>query len=100
MTPDDARSLVLLCLADVAPDADATGLQPAQDMRRALDLDSMDMLSLVTALSEGSAIEIPDADVEQLTTLGGAIEYLVAAPGSAAMIEARDPHGRVSSTAE
>lgn len=78
MSPDDARSLVLRCLAEVAPDADTGALDPADDMRVALDLDSMDMLNLVTAVSEESGIEIPDADVKRLTTLAGAVAYLAA----------------------
>lgn len=79
MNPDDARDLVLRCLADIAPDADLDALEPDADFRATLDLDSMDVFNLVAALSEASDVDIPDRDVGLLDTLDAAVGYLVAA---------------------
>jgi acyl carrier protein len=78
VSPDDARSLLLRSITEIAPDADPASLPPEEDIREALDLDSMDMLNLVAALSDAIGTDIPDADVPRLTTIGGAVEYLSA----------------------
>ena len=69
MTTDDARTIVLRCLDDIAPGTAASDLEPDADLRTALDLDSMDIFNLVAALSEETGIDIPDRDVGQLATV-------------------------------
>jgi len=73
---DDLRAIVLGVLHEVAPDADTTGLEPDDDLRHRLDLDSMDYLNLVIGLHEATGIEIPERDYAKLATLRGAIDYL------------------------
>lgn len=84
MTADDARALILRNLAEVAPEADLASLPADADLRTVLDLDSMDMFNLVTAISEESGVEIPDRDVGRLTSLDAAVGYLVGAPSAGA----------------
>jgi acyl carrier protein len=79
MTTTESRDLLLRCLAEIAPDADLEHLDPSADLRRTLDLDSMDMFDLVAALAEGGGVAIPDKDIAQLTSLDAAAEYLAAA---------------------
>ena len=76
MTADAAHTLVLRCLAEIAPDADLDALAPDADLRETLDLDSMDMFNLVAAVAEEGGVEIPDRDANRLTTLDGAVSYL------------------------
>lgn len=76
MTTADARTLVLRCLAEIAPDADPAVLAPDADLRQALELDSMDVLNLVAAIAEETGIEIPDRDVAHLTTLEAFAEFV------------------------
>jgi acyl carrier protein len=76
MTADTARSLVLRCLSEIAPDADLDALAGDADLRETLDLDSMDMFNLVAAIAEEGGVEIPDRDAGRLTTLDGAVGYL------------------------
>jgi acyl carrier protein len=46
-------------------------------LREELDIDSMDFLNLVTALSERLKIDIPETDYPRLATFGHAVDYLV-----------------------
>lgn len=78
MTPAEARSAIAEALAAIAPEAELETLTGREDLREALDLDSMDFLNLVVALSERCARPIPEADQPRLHTLQGAIDYLVA----------------------
>ena len=76
MTTDDLRDLVLEVLAEIAPEADAATLDPTEDLRDELDLDSMDELTMITELSERLGIDVPEADYPKLRSLQGAVEYL------------------------
>ncbi|WP_427913470.1 acyl carrier protein [Ramlibacter sp. MMS24-I3-19] len=76
MTEDDARTLAAEVLAGIAPDADLASLRGDEDLRAALDLDSMDFLNFVAGLSERSGRPIPEADTPRLYTLHGLLAYL------------------------
>ncbi len=76
MTTDELRDVVLDALTTIAPEADPAMLDPGEDLREELDLDSMDELNLITALCERLGIDIPEGDYPQLRTLDGAVDYL------------------------
>ena len=76
MNVQDLRALAADILADIAPEAELAGVGDAEDLRQALDLDSMDFLNLVIALHERTSIDIPEADYPQLFTLAGMARYL------------------------
>ena len=76
MTRSEARALVFAVVGEVAPNADPSTLKGDEDMRLALDLDSMDFLNVLVGLHERSGIEVPDKDASKLFTLDGAISYL------------------------
>jgi len=78
MTQDEARDLIASVLAGIAPEADLAGVAEADDLREALDLDSMDFLNLMIGLHERGGIDIPESDYPELFTLGGAVRYLCA----------------------
>lgn len=73
---DDLRAVVVEELGRIAPEADLTALDPDDDVREALDIDSMDLSNLVIALHERLDIDIPERDVGELTTLRRAVAYL------------------------
>ncbi len=85
MNKGEIERAVLKALASVAPEADASSLDPNAILREELDLDSMDFLNFVIALHQALAIDIPERDYPKLSTLRGCIDYLVraAAPGPA-----------------
>ncbi len=76
MIDTDAKTIIIDILRGIAPEADPASLGAEEDMREALDLDSMDFLNFVVALHERTGIDIPEADYPRLRTLGGAIAYL------------------------
>ena len=72
---DRARTLVVELLADIAPEADLGDVDDNEDLRPALDIDSMDFLNLIIALHERTGIDIPEADYPRLFTLVGIADY-------------------------
>jgi len=78
MTRDELRAFVHRALADIAPDADPAAVDPAESLREALDLDSMDFLALVRAIHEGLSIDVPETDYPQIDSINGCVDYLAA----------------------
>ncbi|MFZ1992389.1 MAG: phosphopantetheine-binding protein [Alphaproteobacteria bacterium] len=76
MTKDELRALILSEISNVAPDVDPSSLQPNDDIREALDFDSMDVMNLIIALHKKLSVDIPDRDAAKFVTLDGAIDYL------------------------
>lgn len=74
----DLRTLVLEALADLAPEADLAALDPDEDFRDQLDLDSIDLLNLVVAVHDATGVDVPERDYPKMTTLTGAVAYLAA----------------------
>lgn len=78
MSNFDIRAAILEELGNIAPEADLAAVDPAADLREALDIDSMDFLNFVIALHRRLAVDIPEIDYPKLVTLDGATAYLKA----------------------
>jgi acyl carrier protein len=78
MTTDAIRRLAIEILLDIAPDTDPSALRGDEDIREALDIDSLDFLNFVAALNTETGIPIPEKDYPRLLTLNGAASYLSA----------------------
>lgn len=76
MNATEIRQLAASVLAGIAPEADLSGLGDTEDLREALDLDSMDFLNFIIGLSQGSGQAIPESDYPKLFTLKGLKAYL------------------------
>lgn len=76
MSEQELRDKVVAVLADVAPEVDATDVDPGADLREEFDLDSMDILNLAIGLFQATGVEIPEGDYGQIVTLDGAVGYL------------------------
>jgi acyl carrier protein len=72
----DLDALVRTVVTEIAPDVDAAMLTASTRLQDDLELDSMDILNVMAALSERTGVDIPEADYQQLATVGGAAEYL------------------------
>lgn len=79
MTNDDGRALLVKLLHRIAPEADLADVDPDAPMQEALDLDSMDYLNLLTALSEETGIDVPEQDYPKLSTTNGFASYVASA---------------------
>jgi acyl carrier protein len=84
VTTDDLRTLLLDVLSDVAPETDPASVDPTEDLRDELDLDSMDELNMITKVSERLGIDVPEDDYPKLRTLDGAVAYLADRVGAPA----------------
>ncbi|HEU5109656.1 MAG TPA: acyl carrier protein [Micromonosporaceae bacterium] len=76
MNRTDAESLLRQALHQVAPDVDLDALQPDDDLRETLGLDSLDFLQIVELLSERSGMRIDEDDYGQLAVVAGALDFL------------------------
>ncbi|MFT5934072.1 MAG: acyl carrier protein [Hydrogenophaga sp.] len=76
MNATEIRQLAASVLAGIAPEADLFSVGEGEDLREALDLDSMDFLNFIVGLSQGSGQAIPESDYPKLFSLKGLIGYL------------------------
>jgi len=77
MSEDEIRAVVLEELGNIAPEADMSAVDPQADLREELDIDSMDFLNFITALHDRLGVNVPELDYPKLTTVDGAVAYLV-----------------------
>jgi acyl carrier protein len=78
MSGTDLQKLVQEELNNIAPEVDIGTVDPAADLREAIDIDSIDFLNLMTALHHRTGIEIPEVDYPKLVTFTGMVAYLEA----------------------
>ncbi len=76
MTPDAIRTAFVEELTRIAPDIDPAEIGADDHIQDDLELDSMDVLNLVTALHERLGVDIPEADYPRIATLSAAVAYL------------------------
>jgi acyl carrier protein len=78
MTPTEIRAAFLEELTRVAPDIDAETVGDDDHIQEDLELDSMDVLNLVSALHERFGVDIPESDYPQIATPALAVAFLSA----------------------
>ncbi|MDO9564513.1 MAG: acyl carrier protein [Bradyrhizobium sp.] len=78
----DIRKAVKEELNNIAPEIDLAAIDPAGDLREALDIDSMDFLNFISAIHHRLGVDIPELDYPKLVTLDGAVAYIAARLGS------------------
>ena len=78
MNDSEARDLLERLLRRIAPEADLEGGGEDEALQDVVDLDSMDMLNLMTALHEETGIEVPEGDYPQLSSISGFVGYVTA----------------------
>jgi len=78
MSDIDIRKVVKEELNNIAPEVDMASVDPAADLREAIDIDSMDFLTFITAVHHRLGIDIPEIDYPKLVTLDGAVKYITA----------------------
>jgi acyl carrier protein len=76
MSDIDVRKVLQEELNNIAPEVNIASVDPAADLREAIDIDSMDFLNFVIAVHHRLGIDIPEIDYPKLVTLNGAIAYI------------------------
>lgn len=70
------KTLISRIILDIAPEADIESLDPNEDLREELDLDSIDFMRLLESLTLETGIVISESDYEKVNTLQSMIEYI------------------------
>ena len=78
MSNQDHEAVLAAELHKIAPDVEVADIDQDADLREEFDIDSMDFLNLVTALSQHYGISIPEADYPRLSSFAGCVSYLEA----------------------
>ena len=73
---NDIRALVATQLGRIAPDIPFDSIDPSEDLREECDIDSMDFLTLITALGKELSLPMPEADYDQMRSLDDLVAYL------------------------
>jgi acyl carrier protein len=76
MNDTEIRSTVKDVITEVAPDADLASLDPAADLRDALDIDSMDFLNVVVGIHERLGVDVPESDYDRVRNLDALVAYV------------------------
>ncbi len=78
---EQVEETIFSILGQIAPEADFENLDPDEDIRGALDIDSFDFLNFLIGLNEQLGVEIPEADYGELNSLNDLVAYLMAHAG-------------------
>ena len=60
----------------IAPDIEIGDIDKSADLREEMDIDSMDFLTLMTALGKRLKLEMPEADYSNMMTFDDMLGYL------------------------
>ncbi|MBN1957910.1 MAG: acyl carrier protein [Desulfuromonadales bacterium] len=70
------RGIIEKGLLQIAPEAEFDDLQPTENIREELDIDSFDFLNFLIGLNEELGVDIPESDYEKLITMNDLTAYL------------------------
>lgn len=73
---DDPRAIILEVLGGIAPEADLAAVSPQANLRRELDLDSVDFQNFLIGIAKRGGVEIPERDAAGLVTLAACEAYV------------------------
>ena len=81
MSDDKIETVLRQELRKIAPDVDIEDIDPKGDLREEFDIDSMDFLNLVAALSKGLGLPMPEEDYGEMGSFNAMLAYLRAHAG-------------------
>jgi acyl carrier protein len=76
MTDQDVSTALAEELHRIAPDVSLADIDQAGDLREEFDIDSLDFLTLVTALGKRFELEMPEADYPKMQSFNALQNYL------------------------
>ena len=76
MKEDDIRQTLFQLLKNIAPDTDPYNLQPLDNIRHTLSIDSFDYLQFIVGLDEKFGIKTPEEDYGKIQTLQDILDYV------------------------
>ena len=76
MTAEEIKQALLQKLKSIAPDTEPQNLQPDENIRQSLGIDSFDYLQFIVALDEQFGIETPEEDYGKIQTMQELMAYI------------------------
>jgi acyl carrier protein len=76
MNEEEIKEIVFQLLKKIAPDTEPSVLQPDENIRETLNIDSFDSLQFIVSLNEKTGIEIPEEDYGKIATLQALLAYI------------------------
>ena len=76
MNPEELKQALLRQLKTIAPDTEPATLQPDDNIRQTLGIDSFDYLQFIVALDEQFGIATPEEDYGKIQTLQDLLTYV------------------------
>ena len=70
------KTLICRLILDIAPEVNIQSLDPNEDLREELDLDSIDFMKLLEAVSLETSITISESDYDQVQSLQSMVSYI------------------------
>ena len=70
------KDLVCKLILDIAPEADVQHLDPNEEFREELDLDSMDFMTLLDSIEKETGVNVPERDYVKVNSLQSLTEYI------------------------
>ena len=76
MTGPEIQKVLLELVHRIAPECDPANIDPDENLREALEIDSFDFLNLLVSVHERLGIAIPESDYSRVATLNNLVTYL------------------------
>lgn len=77
MTEAEIQQIIFQLLKQIAPDTEPSKLQPDENIREALEIDSFDALRFIVELDEKLGVETPEQDYSKTATLRSLTNYIL-----------------------
>ena len=76
MTEEEIKKTLVQLLKQIAPDTDPEKLEPDDNIREKLEIDSFDALRFIVGVDEKLGVETPEADYGKIATLRSLVNYI------------------------
>ena len=77
MNEEEIKNIIFQLLKKIAPETEPAALQPEDNIREVLNIDSFDSLQFIVSLNEKLGIKIPEEDYGKISTLKSLTGYLL-----------------------
>ena len=77
MNETEIKQIIFQLLKQIAPDTEPEQLQPDDNIRQKLEIDSFDALRFIVELDEKLGVETPEQDYGKIVTLKSLLNYIL-----------------------
>ena len=77
MNETEIKQIIFQLLKQIAPDTEPEQLQPDDNIRQKLEIDSFDALRFIVELDEKLGVETPEQDYGKIATLKSLLNYIL-----------------------